>query len=100
MGISNSKCYTWIRVGFSHQVTQSRESKTHGFLSTCGSTGTWKYLQVLRILNTNKVVNFKCKYMWNKIGLEWPRASYHQLLSLTPLESHSHPTMRARTSTD
>ena len=58
---------SWIRAGFSHQVTQSRESKTRGFSSTCGSTGTRKYLQVLRILNTNKVVNFKCKYMWNKI---------------------------------
>ena len=39
-GISNSKCHTWICVGYSHQVTQSHESKTHGFLSTCGSTGT------------------------------------------------------------
>jgi hypothetical protein len=38
-----------------------------GFSSTCGSTGTLKYLQVLRILNRNKVVNCKHKYMWNKI---------------------------------
>jgi hypothetical protein len=33
-GISNSKCYTWIHAGFSHWVTQSCESKTHGFSST------------------------------------------------------------------
>ena len=67
VGISNSECYTWIRAGFSHRVTWSCESKTHGFSSTCGSTGTWKYLQVLRILKRNKVVNCKHKYMWNKI---------------------------------
>ena len=42
-GISNSKSHTWIRAGFSYRVTQSRESKTRGFSSTCGSTGTWKY---------------------------------------------------------
>jgi len=99
-GISNSKCYTWIRADSSHRVTRSRESKTHGFSSTCGSTGTWKYLQVLRILNTNNIVNFKCKYMWNKIilrhgvtpwrnqiWLDRPCASYYQSLSLTPSES-------------
>jgi len=50
MGISNSKCHTWICAGFSHRVTRSRESKTHGFSSTCGSTGTWKYWRVLRVL--------------------------------------------------
>ena len=98
MDISHSKCYTWICAGFSHRVTQSCESKTHGFSSTCGSTGTWKYLQVLRILNTNKMVNFKCKYMWHKIILRhgvtpwqnqiWlnrPRASYPSIA----LSSHS-----------
>ena len=52
-GISNSKCYTWICVGFSHQATWSCGPKTHGFSSTGGSTCTWKYLQVLRILNSN-----------------------------------------------
>ena len=67
MSISNSKCYTWICAGFSHQVTWSCETKTHRFSSTCGSTGTWKYLQVLSILNRNKVVNCQHKYMWNKI---------------------------------
>jgi len=102
-GISNSKCYTWIHAGFSHRVTRSRESKTHGFSSTCGSTGTWKYLQVLSILNRNKVGNCKHKYMWNKIllrhcvtlwwnqtWLDQPRASYCPsalFLSLT-LPSH------------
>ena len=69
VGISNSKCHTWICVGFSHQVTGSHESKTHRFSSTCGSTGTQKYLQVLSILNRNKVVNCQHKYMWNKILL-------------------------------
>ena len=49
MGILNSKCHTWICGGFSHRVTQSCESKTHRFSGTCGSTGTWKYLQVLDI---------------------------------------------------
>ena len=66
-GISNSKCHTWIRTGFSHRVTWSCGSKTHRFSSTCGSTGTWKYLWVLRILKVNTVVNCKYKYMWNKI---------------------------------
>ena len=55
MGISNSKCHTQICVGFSHWMTQSHGAKTHRFLSTCGSTGTWKYLQVLRVLNRNKI---------------------------------------------
>src|SRR5882762_4756049 len=63
MGISNSKCHTWICAGFSHLVTRSRESKTHGFSSTCGSTGTWKYLQVLSILNRIKLVNCKHQYV-------------------------------------
>jgi len=103
MGISNSKCYTWIHAGFSHRVTQICESKTHGFSSTCGSTDTLKYLQVLSILNINKVIICKHKYMWNKIllrhhitlwqnqiWLDRPRTSYHQstlFLSL-PLPSH------------
>src|SRR6267154_4512306 len=63
MGISNSKCYTWIHAGFSHRVTRSHESKTRGFSSTCGSTGTWKYLQVLSILNRIKLVNCKHQYV-------------------------------------
>ena len=54
-GISNSKCYTWIRAGFSHRVTRSRKSKTHRFSSTHGSTGIWEYLQVLMVLNINNV---------------------------------------------
>jgi hypothetical protein len=97
--ISNSKCYTWIYAGFSHCVTQSCESKTHRFPSTCGSTGTWKYLWVLKILNRNKVVNCKYKYMWNQIisrhGVtlwqnqiwhDQPCTSYHQ----HALSSHLH----------
>jgi hypothetical protein len=104
MGISNSKCHTWIYVGFSHWVTRSRESKTRGFSSTCGSTGTWKYL-VLRILNINQLVNCKYKYMWNKIilrhcvtpwqnqiWLNWSHPSYHQ--STLSSYSHSHPTSK------
>jgi len=55
MGMSNSKCHTWICVGFSHWMTQSCGAKTHGFSSACGSTDTWKYLQVLRVLNWNKI---------------------------------------------
>jgi len=89
-GISNSKCYTWICVGFSHHVTRSRESKTHGFSSTCGSTGTWKYLQVLSILNRNKVVNCQHKYMWNKILLRhcvtlWQNQIWLNRLCASPL---------------
>ena len=41
-GISNSKCYTWIRAGFSHRVTRSHKSKLMGS-------------QVLVVLNRNKV---------------------------------------------
>ena len=63
MSISNFKCHTQIRAGFSHWVIQICKSKTHGFLSTCGSTGTWKYLQVLSILNINKLVNCKHQYV-------------------------------------
>jgi hypothetical protein len=48
--ISNFKCHTWICAGFSHRVTPIRESKTREFSSTCGSTGTCKYLRVLRAL--------------------------------------------------
>ena len=100
-GISNSKSHTWIHAGFSHWVTQSHESKTRGFSSTCGSTGTWKYLRVLRILNRNKVLNFKYKYMWHKIILRhgvtpwWlnqPHTSYHQSTLIS--HSHSHPTWK------
>ena len=69
VGISNSKCHTWIHAGFSHKVTWSCKSKTCGFLGTCGSTGTQKYLQVLSILNRDKVVKCQHKYMWNKILL-------------------------------
>ena len=96
---------TWIRAGFSHWVTWSRESKTRGFSSTCGSTGTWKYVQVLSILNRNKVVNCQHKYMWNKILLRhcvtlwrnqiWlnqPRASSIRSLplTLTPIPHQKH----------
>ena len=81
------------------------KSKTCRFLSTCGSTGTWEYLQVLSILNRNKVVNCQHKYMWNKILLRhcvtlWRnqiwlnqlRASYRQstLFFLLPLPHQKH----------
>jgi hypothetical protein len=105
MGISNSKCYTWISAGFSHWVTWNHESKTCGFSSTCGSTGTWKYLQVLRILNRNKLFNCKYKCMWNKIflrhgvtlwwnqiWLDWLSISYQQ--SALSSHLHSHPTSK------
>src|ERR1700677_450619 len=105
MGISNSKCHTWIRAGFSHWVTQSCESKTRGFSSTCGFTGTWKYFQVLSILNRNKVVDCKHKYRWNKIllrhhvtrdGTKYGSIG-HALLTINLLSSshsHSHPTSK------
>jgi len=92
MGISNSECY----LPGSMQVSatgwlRSHESKTRRFSSTCGSTGTWKYLQILSILNRNEELNCKHKYYveqillrhqshcdWNQIWLDQPRASYHQ----------------------
>ena len=100
-GISNSKRYICIHVGFNHRVTRSRESKTHGFSSTCGSTGTWKYLQVLRILNRIKLVSCKHQYVEQNTfktlchtvtepNMARSRTFYHQsalFLSL-PLPSH------------
>jgi len=101
-GISISKYHTWICVGFSHRVTRSHESKTHGFSSTHGSTGTWKYLQVLIVLNKNKVYLNKiyCKYKYmrnriilrhsvtpwrNQIWLSVARISWLLTITLTPI---------------
>jgi hypothetical protein len=46
--ISNFKCHTRIRAGFSHQVTRIRKSKTRGFLSSC-----WSKLNSIANTNTS-----------------------------------------------
>ena len=46
MGISNSKCYIWICVGFNHQVTRSCGQKLMGsqvLVGPCVLGSTYKY---------------------------------------------------------
>ena len=93
----------WDRLSQMSRLQMNTEGTKaeHRFSSTCGSTGTWKYLQVLSILNRIKLVNCKHQYVEQNTfktlchtvtepNMARSRTFYHQsalFLSL-PLPSH------------